>query len=39
MLAAIEDKRRPPLDRLIFALGVRHIGGVTARDLAGISER
>jgi DNA ligase (NAD+) len=34
LLAAIEDKRRPPLDRLIFALGIRHIGGVTARDLA-----
>jgi DNA ligase (NAD+) len=34
LLAAIEDKRQPSLDRLIFALGIRHIGGVTARDLA-----
>ena len=34
LLAAIEAKREPPLDRLIFALGIRHIGGVTARDLA-----
>jgi DNA ligase (NAD+) len=34
LLAAIEAKRRPPLDRLLFALGMRHVGGVTARDLA-----
>jgi DNA ligase (NAD+) len=34
LLAAIEAKREPPLDRLIFALGIRHVGGVTARDLA-----
>jgi DNA ligase (NAD+) len=34
LLAAIEAKRQPPLDRLLFALGMRHVGGVTARDLA-----
>jgi DNA ligase (NAD+) len=34
LLAAIEAKRRPALDRLLFALGMRHVGGVTARDLA-----
>jgi DNA ligase (NAD+) len=34
LLAAIEVKRRPALDRLLFALGMRHVGGVTARDLA-----
>ncbi len=34
LLAAIEAKRQPPLDRLIFALGMRHIGRVTGRDLA-----
>lgn len=34
LLAAIEAKRRPPLDRLLFALGIRHIGRVTGRDLA-----
>jgi len=34
LLSAIEAKRQPPLDRLIFALGIRHVGGVTARDFA-----
>jgi DNA ligase (NAD+) len=34
LLAAIDAKRRPPLDRFLFALGIRHIGEVTARDLA-----
>ncbi|HEV2078471.1 MAG TPA: NAD-dependent DNA ligase LigA [Allosphingosinicella sp.] len=34
LLAAIEAKRQPPLDRLIFALGIPHIGRVTGRDLA-----
>jgi len=34
LLAAIEAKRRPPLDRFLFALGIRHVGEVTARDLA-----
>ena len=34
LLAAIDAKRQPPLDRFLFALGIRHIGEVTARDLA-----
>ncbi|WP_174273965.1 NAD-dependent DNA ligase LigA [Sphingomonas bacterium] len=34
LIAAIAAKRSPPLDRLLFALGIRHVGEVTARDLA-----
>ncbi|MBN8848135.1 MULTISPECIES: NAD-dependent DNA ligase LigA [unclassified Sphingomonas] len=34
LIAAIDARRNPPLDRLLFALGIRHIGEVTARDLA-----
>ncbi len=34
LFAAIEDKRRIPLDRLIFALGIRHVGEVAAGLLA-----
>ena len=34
LLAAIEAKRAVPLDRFLFALGIRHVGEVTARDLA-----
>ena len=34
LFAAIEDKRRIPLDRLIFALGIRHVGEVAAGILA-----
>jgi DNA ligase (NAD+) len=34
LFKAIEARRRIPLDRFIFALGVRHIGETTARDLA-----
>jgi DNA ligase (NAD+) len=33
LLAAIEAKRSPDAARLLFALGIRHIGAVTARDL------
>jgi len=33
LLAAIEAKRAPDAARLLFALGVRHVGAVTARDL------
>jgi DNA ligase (NAD+) len=33
LLAAIEAKRAPDAARLLFALGIRHIGIVTARDL------
>ncbi len=31
---AINEKRKIPLARLIFAFGIRHIGEVTAKDLA-----
>ncbi|MFC2967693.1 NAD-dependent DNA ligase LigA [Acidimangrovimonas pyrenivorans] len=31
---AIDERRTIPLDRLLFALGIRHIGEVAARDLA-----
>jgi DNA ligase (NAD+) len=34
LIAAIDAKRRPPLDRFLFGLGIRHVGEVTARDLA-----
>ena len=34
LIAAIDAKRAPPLDRFVFALGIRHVGEVTARDLA-----
>jgi DNA ligase (NAD+) len=32
--AAIRERRRIPLSRLIFALGMRHVGEVAAQDLA-----
>lgn len=34
LLAAIEERKTIPLDRFIFALGVRHIGQTTAKLLA-----
>jgi DNA ligase (NAD+) len=34
LVAAIDARRAPPLDRFLFALGIRHVGEVTARDLA-----
>jgi len=34
LFAAIEARRRIGLDRFIYALGIRHIGETTARDLA-----
>ncbi|MEO9131616.1 MAG: helix-hairpin-helix domain-containing protein, partial [Sphingomonas sp.] len=33
LLAAIETKRTPDPARLLFGLGIRHVGSVTARDL------
>jgi DNA ligase (NAD+) len=34
LFASIASRRTPPLDRFLFALGIRHIGETTARDLA-----
>ncbi|MCO5091917.1 NAD-dependent DNA ligase LigA [Bosea sp. (in: a-proteobacteria)] len=34
LFAAIEDRRRPPLNRFLFGLGIRHIGETNARLLA-----
>ncbi len=34
LLAAINERRRVPLARFIFALGIRHVGDTTARMLA-----
>ena len=33
LLASIEARRRPDAARLLFGLGIRHVGAVTARDL------
>ncbi|MBT2187420.1 NAD-dependent DNA ligase LigA [Sphingobium nicotianae] len=33
LLAAIENRREPDAARLLFGLGIRHVGIVTARDL------
>jgi DNA ligase (NAD+) len=33
LLAAIEAKRQPDAARLLFGLGIRHVGAVTAKDL------
>lgn len=33
LLAAIEARRQPDAARLLFGLGIRHVGTVTARDL------
>ncbi|MBN8818463.1 MAG: NAD-dependent DNA ligase LigA [Sphingomonas sp.] len=33
LLNAIEDRRQPDAARLLFGLGIRHVGAVTARDL------
>ena len=33
LMAAIEAKRAPDAARLLFGLGIRHVGAVTARDL------
>lgn len=34
IIAAIQDKKHPPLDRFIASLGITHVGEETARDLA-----
>jgi DNA ligase (NAD+) len=34
LFAAIEEKRSIPLGRMIFALGIRHVGEVAGKDLA-----
>ena len=34
LFVAIEEKRRIDLNRVIFALGIRHVGEVVAKDLA-----
>ena len=34
LVAAIEARREIALDRFLFALGIRHVGEITARDLA-----
>jgi DNA ligase (NAD+) len=34
LLRAIDNSKKQPLDRFLFALGIRHVGEVTARDLA-----
>ena len=34
LFEAIDEKRTIPLARLVFALGIRHVGEVAARDLA-----
>lgn len=34
LLAAIQDSKNKPYEKLIFALGIRHVGVTVARDLA-----
>ncbi|MCB2085980.1 MAG: NAD-dependent DNA ligase LigA, partial [Sphingomonadaceae bacterium] len=33
LLASVENKRQPDAARLLFGLGIRHVGAVTAREL------
>lgn len=33
LIAAIDDKKQPPLTRFVFGLGIRHVGAQTAIDL------
>ncbi len=34
LVEAIDKSRHPPLSRLLYALGIRHVGETTARDVA-----
>jgi DNA ligase (NAD+) len=34
LVMAIDRSRHPPLSRLLYALGIRHVGETTARDIA-----
>ncbi|OWW22198.1 NAD-dependent DNA ligase LigA [Noviherbaspirillum denitrificans] len=34
LISAIEASKNPPLERLLFALGIRHVGETTAKTLA-----
>jgi len=34
LISAVADKKNPPLDKFIYALGIRHVGAQTAIDLA-----
>lgn len=34
LIAAIQDKKQPPLNRFVYGLGIRHVGTQTAVDLA-----
>ncbi len=34
LVAAIQAKKKPPLDRFLYGLGIRHVGAQTAVDLA-----
>ncbi len=34
LVEAINQRRNPPLSRLLYALGIRHVGETTARDVA-----
>jgi DNA ligase (NAD+) len=34
LINAVDNKRRPSLDKFIMGLGIRHVGGQTANDLA-----
>ena len=39
ILQAIASKKKPPLDKFIYALGIRHVGSQTATDLANKFKR
>jgi len=38
LITAIEDKRKPPLERFVYGLGIRHVGTQTALDLVAAFE-